>query len=93
LQASANAHTMCALSMESFMARVRKAANLSLDDDLLSEARGLNINISRAAERGIAQAIRDERERAWRSENAKAIEEMNRYVEQYGLPLSKWRQF
>jgi antitoxin CcdA len=75
------------------MARVRKAANLSLDDDLLSEARGLNINISRAAERGIAQAIRDERERAWRSENAKAIEEMNRYVEQYGLPLSKWRQF
>ncbi|MGO4567827.1 type II toxin-antitoxin system CcdA family antitoxin [Rhizobium sp. 2YAF20] len=75
------------------MARVRKAANLSLDEGLLSEARGLNINISRAAERGIAQAIRDERERAWRSENAKAIEEMNRYVEKYGLPLSKWRQF
>jgi antitoxin CcdA len=75
------------------MARVRKPANLSLSEDLLIQARSLNINISRAAEEGIAQAIRVERETAWRLENKQAISAMNRYVEQHGLPLSKWRHF
>jgi antitoxin CcdA len=79
--------------MESAMTRVRKPANLSLSEDLLVQARSLNINISRAAEEGIAQAIRFERETAWRLENKQAISAMNQYVEQHGLPLSKWRQF
>jgi len=71
----------------------RKAANLSLDEGLVSDARELKINISRAAEEGIARAIKAERERLWLLENAEAIEQANAYVEKHGLPFGKYRQF
>ncbi|MBY4588422.1 MULTISPECIES: type II toxin-antitoxin system CcdA family antitoxin [Rhizobium] len=73
--------------------QARKAANLSLDEGLVSQARELKINISRAAEDGIAKAIKAERERLWRIENAEAIAASNAYVEKHGLPFHKYRQF
>jgi antitoxin CcdA len=72
---------------------VRKPANLSLDEELVTQAKDLKINLSRAAEDGIAQAIKVERERLWRIENAEAIAASNAYVEKHGLPLQKYRQF
>lgn len=72
---------------------VRKAANLSIDADLLSEAKALSVNISRAAEVGIAEAVRKEKERLWREENREALESWNAWVEENGLPLAKYRQF
>ncbi len=72
---------------------VRKPANLSLDANILSEARELKLNISRAAEDGIASAIKAEKERLWRIENAEAIRAENEYIEKHGLPLAKYRQF
>ena len=72
---------------------VRKAANLSIDVDLLSEAKALSVNISRAAEAGIAEAVRKEKERRWREENREALESWNAWVEENGLPLAKYRQF
>lgn len=72
---------------------VRKAANLSIDADLLSEAKALSVNISRAAEVGIAEAVRKEKERLWRDENRNALESWNAWVEENGLPLAKYRQF
>jgi antitoxin CcdA len=71
----------------------RKAANLSLDEKLVAQARDLNINISRAAEDGIARAVKAEHERLWLIENAEAIRLENEYVEKHGLPLAKYRQF
>ncbi|ENN89371.1 hypothetical protein RHSP_67191 [Rhizobium freirei PRF 81] len=71
----------------------RKAANLSLDQQLVADARELKINISRAAEDGITRAIKAERERLWLLENAEAIEQANAYVEKHGLPFGKYRQF
>jgi antitoxin CcdA len=71
----------------------RKAANLSLDEKLVTQARDLKINISRAAEDGIARAVKAERERLWLIENAEAIRLENEYVEKHGLPLAKYRQF
>ncbi|MBX5152047.1 type II toxin-antitoxin system CcdA family antitoxin [Rhizobium lentis] len=73
--------------------QARKAANLSLDEGLVAQARELKINISRAAEEGIAKAIKAERERLWRIENAEAIRLETEYVEKHGLPLAKYRQF
>ncbi|MBY5776522.1 type II toxin-antitoxin system CcdA family antitoxin [Rhizobium leguminosarum] len=70
----------------------RKAANLPLDEGLVSQACELQINISRAAEDGIAKAIKVERE-LWRIENAEAIRLENEYVEKHGLPFAKYRQF
>jgi len=71
----------------------RKAANLSLDASLLSEAQELKLDVSRAAEEGIASAVRAEKERLWKIENAEAIKAANDYVEKHGLPLARFRQF
>ena len=71
----------------------RRAANLSLDADLLIEARAMKINLSRAAEDGIARAVAAERARVWAKENADVIRSNIDYVEKHGLPLEKFRMF
>jgi antitoxin CcdA len=74
-------------------AQSRKATNLSLDSELLQEARALGVNVSRAAEAGVRLAVRQARADAWRIENAEAIGSSNAWVEAHGLPLSAFRQF
>lgn len=71
----------------------RRPTNLTIDSALLEEARALQINLSGAAEIGIARAIAAEKTRRWREENAEAIRSSNEYVEKHGLPLEKYRMF
>lgn len=71
----------------------RKSVNLSLNKELLAEARTLDINMSRAAEEGLAEAIRQRRTQLWLEENRDAIEENNRYFEEHGLPFAEYRGF
>lgn len=71
----------------------RQAANLSIDANLMKEAKGLDVNVSRAAEAGIAEAVAAEKARLWKIENRAAIESWNAYVEEHGLPLAEFRQF
>jgi antitoxin CcdA len=71
----------------------RRATNLSLPEDLLSEAKALQINISQAAEAGVAQAVARTRSERWLAENQEAIESSNAFVEKHGLPLAKYRIF
>jgi antitoxin CcdA len=80
--------------MEADMANaVRRATNLTIDQTLLDEAKGLGLNISRAAETGIETAVRAEKERLWQVENAEAIASYNRYIDENGLPLAEYRPF
>jgi len=71
----------------------RKPINLSLDTEIIEEAKALGINMSRSAETGIAQAIVDEKSRLWLLENADALKSSNEYVKRNGLPLAKYRVF
>lgn len=71
----------------------RKPTNLSIDNDLLREAKALDINLSRAAEEGVKIAVQEAKAKQWRLENADAIESSNRHVEENGLPLTKFRPF
>ncbi|MFQ8432903.1 type II toxin-antitoxin system CcdA family antitoxin [Amaricoccus sp. W119] len=71
----------------------RKATNLSLDPALIAEARGLGVNVSRAAEAGLREAVRSAKAEAWRRENAGAIASANAWVEANGLPLERYRRF
>jgi len=71
----------------------RKAANLSLSEKLLSEAKALGINLSKAAERGIGEAIAERRAAEWLAENRSALDSSNDYVEKHGLPLARHKQF
>ena len=71
----------------------RRKASVSVDAALLSDARDLDIDVSQVAETGLAAAVKAERERRWRLENAEAIKAYNDDVEKNGLPLAKYRQF
>ncbi|MBB6465431.1 antitoxin CcdA [Aminobacter lissarensis] len=71
----------------------RKPTNVSLDSRLVEEAKALGINMSQAAEAGLAKAISEEKSRQWLEENREAIESSNEYVERHGLPLAKYRLF
>lgn len=71
----------------------KRAANLTIDASLLREAKTLDINISRAAEEGIAKAVAGAKADLWRAENKAALESANAFVEANGLPLARYRQF
>ena len=71
----------------------KKATNVSLAENLLAEAKELRINVSQAAESGVAMAVAEKRSEIWLKENAKAFECWNDYVERNGLPLAKYRSF
>lgn len=71
----------------------RKPTNLSLDSELLREAKALGINVSRSAEAGIEAAVRSQKQIDWLKGNAAALASSNNYVEEHGLPLSQYRQF
>lgn len=71
----------------------RKSTSMTLDAEVLEEARRLGINVSQAAESGVVAAIRAERARAWRQENAGAIADYNAFVEANGVPLAEFRKF
>lgn len=75
------------------MQAARKPTNLSMDATLLDEARGLGVNLSRAAEAGLREAVRAAKAEAWRRENRAALESTNNWVEVNGLPLAKHRLF
>lgn len=74
-------------------APARKPTNVSLNFQLVTEAKRLGVNVSRACERGLAAEVAEERARRWQAENAEAIASSNAYVEKHGLPLAKYRQF
>lgn len=75
------------------MSSSRKSANLTIDAQLVDEAKALKVNLSRAAQDGIARAVAKEKAKQWQEENAEAIQSSNEYVEKYGLPLEKYRLF
>ncbi len=76
-----------------FVTQSRKPTNISLDTQLVAEAKRLGINISRACETGLSQQIAFEYGRIWKQDNAAALESSNAYVERNGLPLARYRQF
>lgn len=71
----------------------RRSTSLTLNRRLLDEAKDLGVNISRAAEEGVALAIRAARARRWREENAAALEDYNRFIDAGGVPLAEFRKF
>jgi len=71
----------------------KKPVNLSVNAALLQEAKSFKINLSKAAERGIAATLSESKAEQWKRENAEAIQSFNAYIEKHGLPLAKYRQF
>jgi antitoxin CcdA len=63
----------------------KKAVNLSIDSDLLAEARKMGLNLSRELEAQLKERTKAERWAKWREENRTAIENNNKRIEDEGL--------
>jgi antitoxin CcdA len=81
-------HSLCAGLVETTMSRAssqpaghRRPVNLSLPGALVEEAKALEVNLSQAAEAGVAAAVRAAREARWHAENREAIAEYNALVD------------
>lgn len=72
---------------------LKKATNLTLNTEVLAEAKKLGINISKACDAFLESLVRQEKERLWKLENAKFIRKYNQINDEEGLPLDKWRTF
>ena len=72
---------------------LKKVTNLTLNTEVLAEAKKLGINISKACDAFLESLVRQEKERLWKLENAKFISEYNQITDEEGLPLDKWRTF
>ena len=72
--------------------RLRKPTNVSLPATLVAEATELGVNLSRACERGLAEAVSEARRQKWFEENREAFDFWNREIEENGLPFDEYRQ-
>ncbi len=71
----------------------RKSTNVTLSVALVDEAKALGVNLSQAAEVGVASAVARKRAEVWLVENREALESSNAFVEAHGLPLARYRNF
>lgn len=65
----------------------RRPVNLTIDEGILSKAKSLNLNTSRAAEAGILKAIKQAQAEEWKREQIPAIQAYNESVEEAGVLL------
>jgi antitoxin CcdA len=71
----------------------RKAANLTVNTDLLRRARGLKINLSATLEEALVAEIRKREQAAWLAANRPAIAGYNESVEREGVFSDGLRTF
>lgn len=71
----------------------KKATSVSLAETLLAEAKARGVNVSKAAEEGVAAAVARARRAQWLEENSAAIKSYNEFVEKHGMVLGKHRLF
>ena len=71
----------------------KKSANLSINADLLQQAKQLNINLSQTLEQHLAEIIRQAQRRLWLAENQGALDEYNRRIEKHGTFSDGLRRF
>jgi len=71
----------------------KKSTNLSINSDLLRQAKESHINLSQALELRLAELLREEKRRRWQEENREAIEDYNRRIEAAGIFSDGLRRF
>ena len=71
----------------------KKAANLSINSDLLQKAKDLQINLSQTLEQRLIEVLLEEKRREWKVDNQKAIEDYNRRIEAEGVFSDGLRRF
>lgn len=71
----------------------KRPANLSINSDLLRQAKKFNINLSATLEAALIEALRNKRREQWLHENRQAIAAYNEHVEENGVFSDGLRSF
>jgi antitoxin CcdA len=71
----------------------RLRTSVSVNADLLRQAKAHGIGLSAALEERLAELLRDRQRQAWRERNREAIDAANAYLREHGMPLDEYRQF
>lgn len=71
----------------------KKSTNLSINSDLLQQAKDRRINLSKALEQRLVEMLLEEKRREWREQNRVAIEDYNRRIETAGVFSDGLRRF
>lgn len=71
----------------------KKSANLSINAELLAQAKQLNINLSQTLEQHLAEIVRQAQRDQWLAENKDALTEYSRRIESRGAFSDGLRRF
>jgi antitoxin CcdA len=71
----------------------KKPTNVSINSDLLSKARSLQINLSATLECALIELVNEKQRELWREENRDAIAAYNQLVEEHGTFSDDLRSF
>lgn len=71
----------------------KKATNVSINADLLQQAKALSINLSRTLEVRLSELVREQRRQLWLKENGDAIDAYNQRISQNGAFSDGRRRF
>ncbi len=63
----------------------KRAANVSINQRLLEEAKALEINLSATLEKALEAEVRARKGEQWLAENREAIAAYNGHVEEHGI--------
>lgn len=72
---------------------VKKATNLSINQELLAEARNLNINLSATLEQALTEKVKQAKRQQWLENNREALNACNELADGQGLFSDKYRVF
>lgn len=71
----------------------KKPTNVSINRDLLQQAKEHQINLSQALENRLAELLREQKQQQWLRENQEAVEAYNQRVAQNGVFSDGLRRF
>jgi antitoxin CcdA len=71
----------------------RARTNVSLDAELLEQAREFEINLSATLEARLREIVAERRRQRWLDENREALADANEFLERHGLWSDGLRQF
>ncbi len=71
----------------------KKPTNLSLNSDLLTKCKAMNINLSATLEQALSEKLAKTESDKWAEENKNAIKAYNKFVEENGCFGDEYREF
>jgi len=71
----------------------KKPTNLTINSDLLNQAKSLNINISSVLESALADKVRQKKQAEWLEENKISISLYNNHIDNFGIFSDDLRTF